>query len=39
MNFGTPVPLLVGLILILGAVGLFFLDKIKPGYERSSDKV
>ncbi|MBX2863822.1 MAG: hypothetical protein KTR27_09720 [Leptolyngbyaceae cyanobacterium MAG.088] len=39
MNFGTPVPLLVGLILILGAVGLFFLDKFKPGYERSSDKV
>ena len=39
VNFGTPVPLLVGLILILGAVGLFFLDKIKPGYERSSDKV
>lgn len=39
MNFGTPVPLLVGLILILGAVGLFFLDKLKPGYERSSDKV
>ena len=39
VNFGTPVPLLVGLILILGAVGLFFLDKLKPGYERSSDKV
>ncbi|NEP62139.1 MAG: hypothetical protein F6K31_35220 [Symploca sp. SIO2G7] len=39
MNFGTPVPLLVGLILILGAIGLFFLDKLKPGYERSSDKV
>ena len=39
MNFGTPVPLLVGLILILGAVGLFFLEKFKPGYERSSDKV
>lgn len=39
MNFGTPVPLLVGIILILGAVGLFFLDKLKPGYERSSDKV
>ncbi len=39
MNFGTPVPLLVGLILILGAVGLFFLDKYKPGYARSSDKV
>lgn len=39
MNFGTPVPLLVGLILILGAVGLFFLDRLKPGYERSSDKV
>ncbi|NEZ65972.1 hypothetical protein D0962_24955 [Leptolyngbyaceae cyanobacterium CCMR0082] len=39
VNFGTPVPLLVGLILILGAVGLFFLDKFKPGYERSSDKV
>lgn len=39
MNFGTPVPLLVGLILIVGAIGLFFLDKLKPGYERSTDKV
>ncbi|MEM9947904.1 MAG: Ycf66 family protein [Cyanobacteria bacterium P01_D01_bin.36] len=39
MNFGTPVPLLIGIILILGALALFFLDKVKPGYERDSDKV
>ncbi|NJN20778.1 MAG: hypothetical protein HC812_05770 [Leptolyngbya sp. RL_3_1] len=39
MNFGTPVPLLIGLVLIMSAVALFFLDKIKPGYERDSDKV
>ncbi|MEO1589675.1 MAG: Ycf66 family protein [Cyanobacteria bacterium J06632_22] len=39
MQFGTPVPLLIGLILIIGAVVLFFLDKIKPGYGRDSDKV
>ncbi len=39
MNFGTPVPLLIGIVLILGAVALFFLDKLKPGYGRDSDKV
>ncbi|MDB9524473.1 Ycf66 family protein [Oscillatoria sp. CS-180] len=39
MNFGTPVPLLIGIVLILGAVALFFLDRFKPGYGRDSDKV
>ena len=39
MNFGTPVPLLIGIILILGAMALFFLEKFRPGYERDSDKV
>ncbi|MGR3274900.1 Ycf66 family protein [Acaryochloris marina NIES-2412] len=39
MNFGTPVPLIVGVILIVGSIGLFFLDKIKPGYHRDSDNV
>lgn len=39
MNFGTPVPLLIGIVLILGAIALFFLDKLKPGYGRDSDKV
>ena len=39
MNFGTPVPLLVGIVLIIGAVALFFVDKLKPGYGRDSDKV
>lgn len=39
MNFGTPVPLLLGIILIVSAIGLFFLDRLKPGYERDSDKV
>lgn len=39
MNFGTPVPLLIGILLILGAVALFFLDKLKPGYGRDADKV
>lgn len=39
MNFGTPVPLLIGIILIIGAVALFFLDKLKPGCGRDADKV
>ncbi|MBD2256047.1 Ycf66 family protein [Pseudanabaena sp. FACHB-2040] len=39
MNFGTPVPLLLGIFLIIGAIALFFLDKLKPGYERDYDKV
>ncbi|MEM6836523.1 MAG: Ycf66 family protein [Cyanobacteria bacterium P01_C01_bin.120] len=39
MNFGTPVPLLIGIVLILGGVALFFLDRFKPGYGRDSDKV
>lgn len=39
MGFGTPVALLIGIILILVAVGLFFLDKFKPGYKRDSDTV
>ncbi|MGF1461275.1 MAG: Ycf66 family protein [Leptolyngbyaceae cyanobacterium] len=39
MNFGTPVPLLIGIVLILGGVALFFLDKLKPGYGRDSDKI
>lgn len=38
MSF-TPVSLLVGIILILGALALFFLDKIRPGYARDTDKV
>ncbi|NJK40382.1 MAG: hypothetical protein HC934_01645 [Acaryochloridaceae cyanobacterium SU_2_1] len=37
MNFGTPVPLIVGVVLIVGAISLFFLDKIKPGYQRDAD--
>lgn len=37
--FGTPVSLLIGLILILGSVGLFFLDRIKPAYARDTDKI
>lgn len=39
MNFGTPVPLIVGVVLIVGAIVLFFLDKIKPGCHRDSDTV
>ena len=39
MNFGTPVPLIIGVILIVGAIILFFLDKIKPGCRRDSDNV
>ena len=39
MGFGTPVSLLIGLVLIVGAVALFFVDKLKPGYGRDSDKV
>lgn len=38
MSF-TPVTLLVGIVLILGALALFFLDKIRPGYARDTDKV
>jgi len=39
VNFGTPVPLIVGVILIVGAIALFFLDKIKPGCRRDSDNI
>ncbi|HIK43396.1 MAG TPA: hypothetical protein IGR64_00760 [Leptolyngbyaceae cyanobacterium M65_K2018_010] len=39
MNFGTPVPLLLGIFLVLSAVALFFLDRLKPGYGRDADKV
>ncbi|NJM99329.1 MAG: hypothetical protein HC800_21280 [Phormidesmis sp. RL_2_1] len=39
MGFGTPVALLVGMIMVVGAVGLFFFDKIRPAYARDSDKV
>ncbi len=39
MGFGTPVPLLVGIVLVLLGVGLFFLDNFKPGYKRDSDTV
>ncbi len=39
MNFGTPVPLLIGIILILFSVFLFFLEKFKPGYKRDSDVI
>ncbi|MGF1569318.1 MAG: Ycf66 family protein [Nodosilinea sp.] len=39
MNFGTPVPLLLGIFLVLSAVALFFLDKLKPGYGRDADKI
>jgi len=36
---GTPVSLLVGIVLLLGAVVLFFLDKLRPTVARESDKV
>ncbi|MBE9135854.1 hypothetical protein IQ254_01305 [Nodosilinea sp. LEGE 07088] len=39
MNFGTPVPLLLGIFMVICAVALFFLERLKPGYERDSDKV
>jgi hypothetical protein len=39
VNFGTPVPLLIGLVLVISAIALFFLDKLKPGYGRDADKV
>lgn len=39
MGFGTPVPLLVGIVLILFGIGLLFLDTFKPGYKRDSDTV
>ena len=38
MSF-TPVTLLLGIVLIIGALALFFLDRIRPGYARESDKV
>lgn len=38
MSF-TPVTLLLGIVLIIGALALFFLDKIRPGYARESDKI
>jgi hypothetical protein len=39
VNFGTPVPLLIGIILILFSLFLFFLEKVKPGYKRDSDVI
>ncbi len=36
---GTPVSLVVGIILILFALFLYFLEKVKPGYKRDSDVV
>ena len=36
---GTPVQLLVGIILLVFAMFLFFLDKLKPGCKRESDNV
>ena len=39
MGIGTPVALLIGMLLVVGAVGLFFFDKIRPTYARESDKV
>ena len=39
MNFGTPVPLLLGIFMVICGVALFFLERLKPGYERDSDKV
>nr|WP_278003592.1 Ycf66 family protein [Nodosilinea sp. TSF1-S3] len=39
VNFGTPVPLLLGIFMVICGVALFFLDRLKPGYERDSDKV
>jgi hypothetical protein len=39
VNFGTPVPLLLGIFLVLSAVALFFLDRLKPGYGRDADKI
>jgi Ycf66 protein N-terminus len=39
VNFGTPVPLLIGIILILFSLFLFFLEKFKPGYKRDSDVI
>jgi Ycf66 protein N-terminus len=35
----TPVTLVVGIILILFALFLYFLEKFKPGYKRESDVV
>lgn len=39
MNFGTPVPLLLGIFLVLSAVALFFLERFRPGYGRDADRV
>jgi hypothetical protein len=39
VGIGTPVPLLIGIVLIIIGVGLFFLENFKPGYKRDSDTV
>ena len=36
---GTPVQLLVGIILLVFAMFLFFLEKVKPGCKRESDNI
>ncbi len=39
MGFGTPLSLVIGLILISGGLVLFFLDNIRPDLKRDSDNV
>lgn len=38
-GIGTPVAILIGVMLLVVGIGLFFLDTFKPGYRRDSDKV
>ncbi|WP_404786749.1 Ycf66 family protein [Altericista sp. CCNU0014] len=38
-GIGTPVAILIGVMLLVVGIGLFFLDTFKPGYKRDSDKV
>jgi hypothetical protein len=39
VGFGTPLSLVIGLILISGGLVLFFLDNIRPDLKRDSDNV
>jgi Ycf66 protein N-terminus len=38
-GIGTPVAILIGVMLLIVGIVLFFLDTFKPGYKRDSDKV
>ncbi|MBF2097929.1 MAG: hypothetical protein IGQ88_06075 [Gloeomargaritaceae cyanobacterium C42_A2020_066] len=39
MAFGIPAALMLGLLLLMGSIGLFFIGRLKPNLRRDSDNV